>query len=119
MGHEGSQLTSFWCFFCYISSYFTPFSSAYILNKLILAGVTQPKLKVPKQSCNDLPIIRSSHQRCSVKKGVLKKETLAQLFSCEYCEISKNTFFTEHPKETISASCRNQSNDMICYANQL
>ena len=24
------------------------------------------------------------------------KETLAQAFSCEFCEISKNTFFTEH-----------------------
>ena len=23
----------------------------------------------------------------------LKKETLAQVFSCEFCEISKNTFF--------------------------
>ena len=26
----------------------------------------------------------------------IKKETLAQLFSCELCEISMNTFFTEH-----------------------
>ena len=26
----------------------------------------------------------------------IKKETLAQMFSCEFCEISKNTFFTEH-----------------------
>ena len=26
----------------------------------------------------------------------IKKETLAQLFSCEFCEISKNIFFTEH-----------------------
>ena len=26
-----------------------------------------------------------------------KKETLARVFSCEFCEISKNTFFTEHP----------------------
>ena len=26
----------------------------------------------------------------------IKKETLAQLFSCEFCEISKNTFSTEH-----------------------
>ena len=72
-------------------------------------------------------LYRSSHQRFSVKKGVLsnflkftgkylcqglffnkvaglmpkacnfiKKETLAQVFSCEFCEISKNTFFTEH-----------------------
>ena len=63
---------------------------------------------------------RSSHQSCSVKKGVLrnfakihrktsvpeslfnkvegavcnfiKKLTLAQVLSCEFCEISKNTF---------------------------
>ena len=26
----------------------------------------------------------------------IKKETLAQVFSCEFCEISKNTFFAEH-----------------------
>ena len=46
---------------------------------------------------------RSSHQRCSVKKkcsglacNFVKKETLAQVFSCEFYEISKNTFFTEH-----------------------
>ena len=25
----------------------------------------------------------------------IKKETLAQVLSCEFCEISKNTFFTE------------------------
>ena len=25
-----------------------------------------------------------------------KKETLAQVSSCEFCDISKNTFFTEH-----------------------
>ena len=26
----------------------------------------------------------------------VKKETLAQLFSCEFCQNSKNTFVTEH-----------------------
>ena len=64
---------------------------------------------------------RSSYQRCSVRKGVLrnfakftentcawacnfiKKETLAQVLSCEFCEISKNTFFTEHLRATASA----------------
>ena len=29
-------------------------------------------------------------------KIFFEKETLAQVFSCEFCEISKNTFFTEH-----------------------
>ena len=58
-----------------------------------------------------------SHQRCSVRKSVpinfakftgkhrcqslflinfIKKETQAQRFSCEFCKISKNTFFIEH-----------------------
>ena len=27
---------------------------------------------------------------------LLKKEILAQVFSCKFCEISKNIFFTEH-----------------------
>ena len=30
----------------------------------------------------------------------IKKETLAQVLSCEFCEISKNTFFTEHLSTT-------------------
>ena len=32
----------------------------------------------------------------------IKKETPVQLFSCEFCEISKNTFFTEPPWTTAS-----------------
>ena len=66
---------------------------------------------------------RSSHQRCFIKEYVLKtsvkftekhlrqsfffnkvadfkKETLAQVFSCEFWEIFKNTFFTEHLRKT-------------------
>ena len=69
----------------------------------------------------------SSHRRCSVKKGVLrnfansqentcvkvafliklacnliKKENLAQVFSCEFCEVFKNTLFIEHLRVTAS-----------------
>ena len=69
---------------------------------------------------------RSSHLRCSVRKSVLgnfakftgknlcqslffnkvatlfKKQTLAQLFSCEFCKSSKKTFFTEQLRATAS-----------------
>ena len=31
-----------------------------------------------------------------------EKEALAPMFSCEFCEISKNTFFTEHLRATAS-----------------
>ena len=64
---------------------------------------------------------RSSHQRCSMKKGALsnfaeftgkhlcqnfaynfiKKETLAPVFSRKFCEVSKNTFFTEQFWTTV------------------
>ena len=73
---------------------------------------------------------RSSHERCSIKKlflkisqssqentcsrvsflinlqaeacNFIKKEILAQVLSCEFCKISKNTFFTEHLRTTAS-----------------
>ena len=32
----------------------------------------------------------------------IKKETLAQVFSCEFCEIFKNTFFIEHLRWLLS-----------------
>ena len=32
----------------------------------------------------------------------IKKEPLAQGFSCEFCEIFENTFFIEHPRTTAS-----------------
>ena len=79
--------------------------------------------------------VRSSHQRCSMEKVLLeisqnsqentcarvsfliklqalacnfiKKETLAQVFSCKFCKISKNIFFTEHLWTTAS--------DELCY----
>ena len=34
--------------------------------------------------------------------GLRQKETLAQVFFCEFCKISQNTFFTEHLWATTS-----------------
>ena len=39
----------------------------------------------------------------------IKKETLAQMFSYEFCEISKNTFFTEHLWTTASKGYRRKT----------
>ena len=36
----------------------------------------------------------------------IKKETLTQVFSYEFCEISKNTFSTEHLQTTASVECK-------------
>ena len=35
-------------------------------------------------------------------RGDFTDWTLAQVFSCEFCKISKNTFFTEHLPTTTS-----------------
>ena len=34
----------------------------------------------------------------------VKNEAVAQVFSCEFCEISKNTFLTEHLQATASVA---------------
>ena len=67
---------------------------------------------------------RSSYRKCSTEKknvfknfakfnflikllacNFIKKETPTQVFSCEFCDISKNTFFTEHVWATASSNC--------------
>ena len=78
-------------------------------------------------------IIRNSHQKCSMKKGVLRnftkftgkhlcqslflirlqKETLAQVFSCNFCEISWNTFFTEPLWTTASVLSNRWLKDLV------
>ena len=73
-------------------------------------------------------LYRSSHQRCSIKKvfleilqnsresncarvlvliklelsATLLKKRLTLVFSCKFCEISKNTFYYRIPPETAS-----------------
>ena len=59
--------------------------------------------------------IRSSHRRFSVRKSVLKnfatfcnfikKETLEEVFPCEICKISENTFFPENLRTIASEYC--------------
>ena len=86
---------------------------------------------------------RSSQRRCPVRKGVLRnfakftgkqlcqslflnkvaglrpatllKNTLAQVFSCEYCEIYKTTFFHRTPLVAASA----QSHIVAMFVNSL
>ena len=38
----------------------------------------------------------------SQENNFIKKETLTHVFSCEFCENSKNTFYTEHFHMTAS-----------------
>ena len=115
-----TPLVSFWCLYCQLWTYLTPCSSVSIVDFELEISLSYIWI------CTT----RSSHWRCSVRKCVLinfakftrkhlcqslffnkvagwglqpiKKETLAQVFSCEFCEISYNTLFTEHLWATAS-----------------
>ena len=51
-----------------------------------------------------LEILQNSQekQRLFFNKVAGFRQTLVQVFSCEFCEISKKTFFTEHLSATAS-----------------
>ena len=49
----------------------------------------------------------------NVACNFIKKETLAQVFSCEFCEIYKNTFFHRTPLVAASGS-QNNVQRIIC-----
>ena len=46
--------------------------------------------------------MQNPEEKTSARVFLIKKETLAQIFSCDFCEISKKTFFTEHLSEMVS-----------------
>ena len=61
--------------------------------------VPDPGSRVPDEgSGSRVPLFWYAPKACNF----IKKETLAQVFFCEFCEIFKNTFFTEHLRTTAS-----------------
>ena len=68
------QLTENLSIFCLISSIIVGLGGAELHRIYVLSGM------VPPEACN-----------------FMKKETLAQVLSCEFCEISKNTFHYTTP----------------------
>ena len=66
-----------------------------VLNKMVLKkDVTK---LTEKHLCQRLFFNKVAGLRPLLKRPtLLKKKTLTQLFSCEFCEIFKNTYCTEH-----------------------
>ena len=76
-----------------------------IISEAATGGVPQEKafLEISqnsqKNTCARVSfLIKLQAETCNF----IKKESLAQVFFCELCEISKNTFFTEHLHATAS-----------------
>ena len=64
-------------------------------------------------------------QTCSIQKGVaeacnfIKKQTLAQAFSYEFCEIFKNTYFFITPPLVVSNSAKQNEIFACIYGKKL
>ena len=97
-------------------------STEHAITKLVTATLNETSeekytLGVFSNLSKAFDTVRSCHQRCSVRKDILRnfaqfagkqlcqslffkkvtvtKVTMLQVFSCKFCETSKNTFFTE------------------------
>ena len=106
-----------------------PFHEVYLLGYFISYYETFEAMgnsQTRRQLKLSLTLSRSSRRRYSVRKGTLRNftkftgkhlcqslcfnkacnfikiEFMAMVFSCEFCEISMNTFFTEHVWVTAS-----------------
>ena len=66
--------------------------------KKVLLEILLLKKFTGKHLCQNLFFNKVAGAACNF----IKKESLAQVFSCEFCEISKNTFLTEHFWATAS-----------------
>ena len=82
-----------------------PFCADYLGTEAATIGV--PWKKVFLEILQNSPENNCARVSFLIKLQVLvcnfiKKESLAQVFSFEFCEISKNNFFTEHLRTTAS-----------------
>ena len=72
-------------------------------------GVPKISQNLQENTCGRISFL-TKLQACNF----IKKDALAQEFSCEFCEIFKNTFFTEHL--WVSVSVKYQSFGLHLFA---
>ena len=90
------------CVLIWLASFRSFDSCAILYNSVCYAGFLVPEAVTQICSVKNvfLEILQNSQENTCARVSVLikffKKETLAQVFYSEFCEISKSTFFTEH-----------------------
>ena len=86
--------------------YFTKFIGKHLCQSLFYNKVADPGLQLYQKrdssTCVFLWILWNSQACYFIKKGIL-----TQVFSCEFYEICKNTFLTEHLRATASGVISN------------
>ena len=113
-----------------LNIYFRILFFAFFVISIATSDRDQLLIAISQEDFQCCMLYRSSHRRCSVRKGVVKnfakftgkhlcqslfinklqakpfnfinKETQAQVFSCELCEISKNSFSYRTPPVAVS-----------------
>ena len=101
-----------------------------LMKNFIFCAVPYPKTcnqKHPldmfyKKKCSEK--FRKIHRKTPVpefpfNKNFIKKETLAQMFSCEFCEIFKNTIFQNTPVRLLLSTQSQKSTQWLTKICQL
>ena len=83
-------------------SFFAAYTSNFIKNCHCRGMNVNVVLTSPNNNRQKQPTEVFFKERCCEACNFIKKETLAQVFYCEFCEIFKNTFFIEHLWATAS-----------------
>ena len=80
------------------SNFYIRINDSLIWLKTLSKALSIPEAVIQRCSVKRfLEISQNSQENtCAEACNFIKKETLAQVFSCEFCKISKNTFFIEH-----------------------
>ena len=117
------NVSLYYYLFCYLPLYIsdTPYQCinySFLLEEAVARRCSANKvpLKILQNSQEDTCarvsfLINVQAPACNF----IKKEALAQVFSCEFSEICKNNFFTEHLWTTASAWCFKTSRWLIFY----
>ena len=75
-----------------------------LTTEAVTRGVLQKKvfleISLKSQENNNARVF--FNKVAGLRPATLLKKTLAHAFTCEFCEISKNTFFTKHLRTTAS-----------------
>ena len=94
--------------------YFTKFIGKHLCQSLFYNKVADPGLQLYQKrdssTCVFLWILWNSQACYFIKKGIL-----TQVFSCEFYEICKNTFLTEHLRATASGVISNNRFPFIAF----
>ena len=84
-----------------------------------MCSVRKASLKIP-QNLLENTCVRVSFlvQLQAEACNFIKYEILAQVFSCEFCEIFENTVFTEYLQWLLLKKCATQGEELFCWLNK-